>query len=67
MFLTLEELEKLPTPRLLALYKKWRAGAYRAWAFWGNKTIPPHTYENRVVEYVLLIKSILDTREHIEK
>lgn len=67
MFLTQDQLEKLTTQRLLALYKKWRVLERRAWAYWGNTTIPPHAYEKRVVEYTMLIKSILDTREHVEK
>ena len=55
--LTLEQLSKLPTPRLLKYFKKYRV-------FTPEWKEPEWTdYDN----YILAIKDMLNTREHVEE
>lgn len=65
--LTWEQLEKLPTPRLLAYYKK-----YRGWRWFGvcgccGEILDTDDVHHNFVanEYLDGIKSILDKREHV--
>jgi len=57
-FLTKEQLEKLTAQRLLALYKSRRT--FPAFQ-------PGDEYYDEHDEYVALIKSVLETKEHVEK
>ena len=64
MQLTLEELEKLPTPRLLAYFKKHRRGEY-------SEVIEPGLIDDeeqhaKNVEYFDGIRAILNKRGHVE-
>lgn len=54
--LTKDQLEKFSTPRLLALYKSLR-----------KRHITPSLVSSKdTLEYKSLVKSVLDTREHID-
>lgn len=64
--LSIEQVEKLPTPRLLSYYRKVREGSYvdainmnrRRGIAWTSK---------EYFEYLSKVKSILDTRQHIQR
>lgn len=69
--LTSEQLEKLPTPRLLNYYKSKRGLRYLFMCdCWGEKqfsSLEDEEYSKLAIEYVDNIKAILDTREHLER
>lgn len=56
-FLTLGELEKLPTPRLLAYYKKIRPGLF--WAAYDGDN------DGGREAYLKAVRKLLNTREHV--
>ena len=63
--LTKEQLLKLPTPRLLRYYKKnWRAVLATAKDY-PDEELYPWEVHAEAREYAQMIKSILDTREHV--
>ena len=67
--LTLEEIERLPTPRILAYRKKYRwLSSIGRCGCCGEILYKSDVERNRVaVEYMDAIKAILDTREHVDK
>jgi hypothetical protein len=59
--LTDEQLNKLPTPRLLQLYKVKRSFT----PSWAGADKP--NYLSKSNEYTSRIKAVLNTREHVER
>jgi len=64
MYLTLEELEKLPTPRLLAYFKKHRRGEYSEMIEPG--VIADEAKHEEDVKYFDGIRALLSERGHVE-
>lgn len=67
--LSMEQLKKLPTPRLLSYYKKYR---YLGWFYQcgccGEMLTKKDALLNGIAnEYLDAIKVLLDTREHVVK
>jgi hypothetical protein len=72
MFLTEAELRQLPTPRLLAYYKKRVLAVHES--SWDDIDRPPHQPEwlchksdPGYTEYCHLVRKILSEREHVTK
>ena len=67
--LSLEECEKLPTPRLLTYYKKYRwLGRIGQCGCCGECLTQEDEDANQVAnKYRAAIKTILDKREHVER
>jgi hypothetical protein len=60
--ITIEQCAQLPTPRLLAYYKKYRS---YLWAIKNNSVEAQTVEEEEIIEHVLAVKQMLDEREHV--
>ncbi len=67
--LSMEQLKKLPTPRLLAYYKRYRhlGWSYSCWCCDELLTKKDRLLNSIANEYLDAIKALLDTREHVSK